>query len=157
MRKGKLLIREKSSISEREVCFDRVNKCPVEVISENVGNYTIVHKLTRIVSQIFHIDFDITSFVDLFIEDEITGEIFPLEVTQQTYIFSNENRNHLKFFTHFNGSKNIATVLSKDMIMQSMVNHFSPIGDSYGIYVAQQKSINEPAKNFGDWYFSVSV
>ena len=50
-----------------------------------------------------------------------------------------------------------AYVAAKNNEMQSVVNYIAPIVNAYGKYVASQKANKEPAKNFGDWFFDVSI
>lgn len=158
MRKGKLLIVEKSNLKGSDTCFDCEAKKPIDVIKIDNG-YIITHDLitnTRL-PVIDSVEMNPDRFVNLFIEDEVTGEKFEVIQFQQPYVYSSEGRDRLLFITQKIGPKEYAFVICKEAGTQSQINRFAPIADAYGKYVCQQKAINEPAKKFDDWYFAVSI
>lgn len=158
MRKGKLIVVEKSNIKPTDVCFDTVTKRCVEIMKiDNAGLFSRDVITGAPQQPIKDVGLPAERFVELVIEDEVTEEVFPLDPAQQGYIFKNEKRDRLLFFTCLSGEKTFAVALSKDVNMQSVMNKMAPIADLYGEYVAGQKAIKEPAKRFNDWYFSVSV
>jgi len=158
MRKGKLLIVEKSSIREENTYFDTLTKKVIDIVKINDGMIMSWETSTRTAQEpINSIGINPDRFVELSIEDEITGEIFPLDELQQPYVFKSENRDRLQFMTVLHRDKNIAIVMAKDMNMQHAINRLAPIANFYGQYVAQQKTINEPCKSIEDWYFIISV
>lgn len=158
MRKGKLLVVPKETLKPGDICFDTVDKRCVDIVKIDSTGILTQETRTRFPRPLINdVGLPADRFVDLFIEDEITEEKFPLDPVQQAYIFKNESRDRLLFFTAVSGEKNFAVVLSKDVSMQYAMNRMAPVADMYGQYVASQKAINEPAKSFNDWYFSVSV
>ena len=158
MRKGKLLVVTKQVLKPGDICFDTTDKKCVDIVKMDSTGVLTQDTCTRVARPLISsVDVPADRFVELFIEDEVTEEVFPLDPLQQSYVFKNESRDRLLFFTCLQGNKNIAVALTKDVNMQHAMNKLSPVADLYGEYVASQKSIKEPAKHFDDWYFSVSV
>lgn len=158
MRKGKLKIETKKTIKPGDVCFDTVDKKCIDIIKIDDTGILTQDTCTRVARPLIKsVGLPADRFVGLFIEDEVTEEVFPLDPIQQAYVFKNESRDRLLFFTCLQGDKNIAVALTKDVNMQCAMNKLAPVADMYGEYVAAQKAIKEPAKRFNDWYFSVSV
>ena len=93
------------------------------------------------------------------IRDTVTKEEFTLNAEQQSYVYKSGRGENVQFFTRNNHvlMEEQAIVFAKNMEMQVVVNYIAPVADAYGKYVAGQKSIGEPAKSFGDWFFDVSI
>lgn len=158
MRKGKLLIVEKSSVKEADLCFDTEVKKPVDVVLIGKDSIITYEETTRTKLEPVNIlTVSPYRFVNLFVEDEVTGEKFKIFAFQQSYVYSSEGRDRLLFITQKIGPEEYAFVICKESGTQSQINRFAPIADAYGMYICQQKAINEPAKKFNDWYFAVSI
>ena len=154
MRKGKLITERAKTIKPGDVYLDKGVKLMVTVGSVENG---IVKGETSIGQPC---KTDAKSLVILTIFDQKEEVSFDLDHSQQEYLYKNYREHDYNFFVKkdpLNNYKPYAVVFTKDVKMIDHINHMSPIADAYGMYVASQKAIGEPAKKFEDWYFDVSV
>ena len=95
----------------------------------------------------------------LIVEDAITEERFEISYDQQAYLYKSGMGKDFKFFDRTNHMYNIqeAVILAKNLNQTIFVKEMNVIANEYGMYVAGQKAINEPAKTFEDWHFEVSI
>jgi hypothetical protein len=93
------------------------------------------------------------------IMDTVTREEFILNAEQQAYVYKSGRGDNVSFFTRDNQllMETQAIVAAKNVEMQGVVNYIEPIVNAYGKYVASQKANKEPAKNFKDWFFDISI
>lgn len=155
MRKGKLIIEKKTTFKIGDRCFDSLGKIPLIITSTEkddiFGEDMMTGNPVKIKADVIFV---------MRIQDTIEeNAIFDVAIEQQSYLFSSESKDMLRFMTrnnHLTGFKD-AIVLAKNIKMTEIVGYVAPICDFYGQYVASQKASNEPAKNFSDWYFNISI
>lgn len=102
---------------------------------------------------------DTDEFFEVTVVDSVTREEFDMNVRQIPYVYKSGQGNDFKFYTMIDplSGEELAWVLAKNVEMTCDVRNMANIADSYGNYVSGQKSIKEPAKNFEDWFFDVSI
>lgn len=154
MRNGKLIIKKKTTFKVGDRCFDSIGKVPIVIDVVEKGDVYGKNMLTGNPLKVLP-----ECLVDILVKDTIEESFFELSMDQQAFLFKNESKDMFKFYTVDNLSTNMneAVVLCKEIEMMSMIIFMAPIADSYGLYVAGQKAISEPSKNFRDWYFNISI
>ena len=157
MRKGELLI-EAIKPKKGMRLFNKTVKKAVDILGNDDGNLICVNSNFRVnPSKIIE---DTDEFVRILVKDRMTGECFELHESQQEYIYKKDRNADFYFYTktdHKEEKREVAFIFAKNVGMISVVKLANSLADAYGMYVAGQKSINEPAKKFEDWYFDVSV
>jgi hypothetical protein len=155
MRKGQFIKEPKTKFKPKDIVFDPMVKELVIVNSIKDGvieGQTVSHGQPCQVHAL--------NLLERFtIQDTMTKEEFPLNLTQHSYVYKSGYGDNLKFYTRKNSLTGDveAVVYAKNVEMMSTINSMSNIGDAYGKYVAGQKAMNEPAKNFKDWFFDISI
>ena len=154
MRKGKLIIKKKLIFKSGDKCFDTIEKIPMVVDQVDGKNIYGVNRITgsplKVLSE--HV-------IEMLVQDTVEEKaFFELAVSQQAYMFKAEGNDMFRFITiEGNSNTEEVVVLCKEIALKNTINFITPIADAYGLYVASQKSISEPAKKFSDWYFNISV
>tara|TARA_R110000782_G_scaffold56886_2_gene118972 strand:+ start:377 stop:841 length:465 start_codon:yes stop_codon:yes gene_type:complete len=154
MRIGKLVVTKKVTFKVGDKCFDTVSKQNVEIkkmdgrgiwMQDEYGN---PHKG------------DAESLVDISVKDTVEETLFVLGNDQKAYMYRSESKENFRFLTYTDFSNNeeeTAVIIAKTIKLRSHVRFLSGIVDAYGMYVASQKAIKEPAKKFEDWFFNISI
>lgn len=155
MRKGELIIEQPKTISPGDRLFDIDLKLPVVVDKIEDEDILVRNRINK-----EKLTTNSRDLVKLLVKDTVEDDaFFEIKLEHQAFIYKNENKDQFFFITHDDTVLNIAfaVVLCKEPITQSTMNFIAPIADAYGMYVASQKAIGEPAKKFSDWYFSISI
>jgi len=157
MRKGRLIIENVGDAEVGSTYFDLDAKICVTV--EKVMEAGLVEGVNARFGGPVKIHANSDRLCVLTVEDLITDEVFDLNIIQQPYVYKAGETMDFKFYTRDveGGVNEEAFILAKNVEMSAHVKMMSTIVDSYGQYVSGQKSINEPAKNFEDWFFDVSI
>jgi len=156
MRKGKLLIETPKTIKPNDIYFDIQEKITIIIHSLKEG---IITGRDITTGNEIRVHSNVDNLKQLLVQDVINDDVFELNYEQQAYLYKCGLGSDFQFFDRKNEKYNIqeACVLAKNLNQVSMVRNIDLIATSYGMYVAGQKSINEPAKKFSDWHFDVSI
>ena len=156
MRKGELVIEPAKPKSGLRL-FNKTVKKAMDIQKNDDGNLICLDANYR--NNPSKIIDGTDEFVRLLVKDRMSGEFFELHESQHEYIYRKDRTAEFYFHTKDDHAEDrkVAFIFAKNIGMISIVRLASCLADAYGMYVASQKAINEPAKKFEDWYFDVSV